>query len=263
MLIDLFNNSKIQKQVNRRISYIKNNNYKLSSKINREDLIAYCLDFTNDFDFVGKIQYCLDNPRNCFNLLGSEVDTHFSLETLNVSSRARDYIVVYSIESLLPLILNICCDVDPLVLKDVDGVDCISKSILELDFSKDCTLHPLMNLDSRLDEFLDKFLSISSDEVECLSSIVSVINSTAMEVLNYIVCYLETYSPMVILSTDKSKIALSSCINKIEPLEIVFGGYKYIIEPFITDDIFGYYHNLGKFRYLRDYHKIVEGVDVV
>jgi len=262
LLVDLFNNSKILKQVNRRISYIKNIPYKLSSEVNKSDLVEYCRDFTNDFDYVANIQYCVENPRNCFSLLGTELDTHFSIEAMNVSSRARDYVVVYSLESLLPLVLSVCCGADPGVFKKVNDIDKISRSILELDFSEDCEINVLMGLDKNLDEFLNKFLN-SSDELECLSSLVSVINSTALEILKYVVCHLESYSPMVILATDKSKVVLSSSIDKVEPLEIVFSGYKYVINPFITDEIFGYYRSQGKFRYLDGYYKIEDEVNVV
>lgn len=254
LLVDLFSSEHLRKQVNRRISYIKNTDYSLSSNTSKTDLLNYCLEFTDyDNEFTRTIEYSLENPRNCFNVLGTEIDTHFSLETLNVSTRSRDFIAVYSIKNLLPLVLNILCGVDPLLFKDSKAIDDLSESILEIEFSGNCNLSTIMGIDSKLDSYLAKYLANTDDEVTALSAIVYEINSVAMEVLKYIVCHLESYSPLVVLATDRSKIVLSSNLSEVEQIELVFNGYKYILNPFVTNETFGYYKYNAEHKYLLDY----------
>lgn len=246
--INLFSEKKLLNKSERRFSLIRGYGFLLSDFISK-DIILDCAFNSKDEIYVSSIKYALTNDRNHSYFLGANLDSHFNLEAMNVSKKSKGFVVVYSINKLLPIIFNLLCGSDVKKVSRIDGIDEISDSILNLDFSKDLYVNSLINVDANLDEYLKSFFMSDDSDVDQLKRFVSEINSMALNVIKYIVSYLETYSDLVVLSVDKSRILLSCSSTEVPTLDVEFNNFSYTLNPFITNEINGFYEFQNSFNF--------------
>ena len=248
MQINLFSEDRLSNKCDRRFSLIRNHDFVLSESISKDLLLDYALR-TNDELYAKSVKYGLSNARKQDIFLGANIDSHFNLECMNVSKKSKGFVVVYSIEKLLPLILNIGSDCDVKKLIELEGIDEISSSILNLDFEKNLYIDLLQNVDEKLDEYFNRFFNEFTSETECMKGFVSNVNYLALTVLKYIMSYLETYSNMIVLSIDKSRILLSCAEPEAPSLEITYNGISYRLNPFITNEVDGFHRGSKSFNF--------------
>lgn len=246
--INLFSEDKLINKSERRFSLIRGYDFLLSDRISK-DIILDCACNSRDEIYVSSIKYGLTNKRNHSYFLGANIDTHFNLEAMNVSKKSKGFVVVYSINKLLPIIFNLLCKSDPSLLSKIKGIDDISDCILNLDFSKDLYVNSLINVDSNLDEYLKSFFTSEDSDVDQLKRFVSTVNAMALDVIKYIMSYLETYSNMIVLSVDKSRILLSCSENTAPSLVVNFKGVSYKLNPLVINEINGFYNNHESFNF--------------
>lgn len=243
--INLFSEESLTRKSERRFSTIRNTKFELSDSVPKEILLDYAMSSRDDI-YARSIKYGLSNNRSHEYILGANIDSHFNLEAMNVSKRSKGFIVVYSINTLLPLVLaqESGCDLEKLL--NIEFIDEISDAILNLNFEKNLYLDYLSNVDEKLDSYLATFFLSSSTDIDCLKTFVSRINYCALNILKYIMSYLETYSNMIVLSVDKSRILLSSEESEAPSLDVSFLGQHYKLNPFITNELNGFHNsNVG------------------
>lgn len=236
--INLFSEKKLLNKSERRFSLMRRYEFMLSDSIPKDIILDSALN-SKDEIYVSSIKYALANERSHSYFLGANLDTHFNLEAMNVSKKSKGFVVVYSINKLLPMVFNLLCGSDIETVSKVDGIDDISDSILNLDFTKDIYVNSLINADSNLDEYLKSFFATDDSDIEQLKRFVSQVNSKALEVIKYIISYLETYSDLVVMSVDKSRMLLSTSNDSAPSLSVSFNGHTYLLNPLITNDING------------------------
>lgn len=238
LLINLFSETQILNKSERRFSAIRNYDFYLSD-VNYMDSALDSALKSKDEIYISSIKYGLLNERNNGYFLGANLDTHFNLEAMNISKRSRGYIVVYSVNKILPLIFNLLCGSDFETISMIEGIGDISDSILNLDFTRDLYVNSLLNVDDCLDEYLKSFFGSKDSSTVPLQRFVSQINSKTLEVIKYIVSHLESYSNLSVLSVDKSRIMLSSYNNEAPRLNIKFGEASYILNPLVSNSTEG------------------------
>lgn len=246
--INLFSEDKLINKSERRFSLIRGYDFLISNSISKDIILNYAFN-SRDEIYSSTIKYGLSNERNYNYFLGAIIDTHFNLEAMNVSRKSKGFVVVYSINKLLPIILNIICKSSIEKVSSIDGIDDISDSILNLDFSKDLYINSLINVDNNLDDYLNSILLSGDSEVDQLKRLVSEINVVALNILKYIISHLETYSSLVVLSVDKSRILLSSSEPSVSCLEVSFNGFSYRLNPLVTNELNGFYKTKDSFNF--------------
>lgn len=248
MLINLFSDDAISRKADRRFSLLNNTKFSLAEGY-KDDFIIHSANNTRDEIFVSSVKYALANSRNTSIIFGANVDSHFNLESMNVSKRSRGFVVVYSINNILPIILNILCGSDVKTVSNINGMSVISDSILNLNFRNDVCVNDLINKDENLDNYLKNRLMKDSNKVDNLQYLVSEINSTALIVLKYIMSYLETNSDLIVLSIDKSRILLSSDNENPPVIELEFNGNVYRLNPYVTDELNAFHRDSSNFNF--------------
>lgn len=236
--INLFSEKKLINKSERRFSLIRGYDFMLSDSIPKEVIMDSAFN-SKDEIYVSSIKYALSNDRSHSYFLGANLDTHFNLEAMNVSKKSKGFVVVYSINKLLPVVFNLLCGSSIEAVSSVRGIDEISDCILNLDFTKDLYVNSLINVDSNLDEYLKSFFGNEDSDIEQLKRFVSQVNSKALEIIKYIISYLETYSDLVVMSVDKSRMLLSSSCGEVPSLVVSFNGSSYLLNPLVTNDING------------------------
>lgn len=248
MLINLFSDDSVSKKADRRFSLLNNTKFYLAEGY-KDEFIIHSANNTCDDVFISSVKYALSNNRSTSIIFGANIDSHFNLESMNVSRRSKGFVVVYSINNLLPVILNILCGSDIKTVSNISEMNKISDSILNLNFSNDACVNDLINKDKNLDDYLKNRLMKDSNKVDNLRYLVSEINSIALIVLKYIMSYLETNSDLIVLSIDKSRILLSSD-NECPPvIELKFNGNVYRLNPYVTDELNAFHRDNSNFNF--------------
>lgn len=248
MLINLFSDDSITRKADRRFSYNMNCESSIDENRDKNYVLMSALN-TRDDVFISSVKYALNNRRSINFILGACIDSHFNLESMNVSKRSRGYVVVYSINNLLPIVLNMLCGCDIEKVANIKFINEISDSILNLNLDRTLYVNSLVHSDPNLDEYLKKYFGKDDYDVEYLKSFVSDINSKALYVLKYIMSHLETHSSLIFLSIDRSRILLSSDDDNPPVLEIEFNGVKYRLNPYVTDELNAFHRDCGNFNF--------------
>lgn len=246
--INLFSEDKLINKTERRFSLIRRYGFDLSNSAPKDKILDSAYNSIDEI-YVSSIKYGLDNPRSHSYLLGANIDTHFNLEAMNVSKKTKGFVVVYSINKILPIIFNLLCECDMDKISKIKGIDDISDSILNLDFTRDVYVDSLVHVDENLDSYLKTFFGVNDQSIEPLKNFVTDVNSMALTIIKYIVSYLETYSNLIVLSIDKSRILLSCSEKEVPSLEVSFKGFTYRLNPLVTDELNGFYKANPSFNY--------------
>ena len=108
MEINLFQNSKLNKDFARSDNYINKRNFTLDTSIEdlKQHLSVDC--DTPEFNaFVNEVVTALKSERECVEYVGSLSDNHFSLELLGVEKNSKDYMVLVDFSNSIDYALHL------------------------------------------------------------------------------------------------------------------------------------------------------------
>ena len=103
--------------------------------------------------------------------------------------------------------------------------------------------------EEKKESYLQNLFIVESNPQELLKLFINNINSYATRVLKYIAIYLETYSDLVFLSLDKSKIVFRSNLGTADVLYVRTSRINFKLFPLIVKDEVEYFNNYKSFKY--------------
>lgn len=251
LLLDLYSNSSVLKRVDLGIGNSRSKKPVLQSGIDKNDIIidveSVCI---LDSDYKESVITGIRNERSCFEFLNSYIDSYFNVYTLNVVDKFQDhYVHVYSLQNLLAVVLNHMCDFDVNNVDKIDNFDAFSKDILEMKFTENFYLKSLFGADPNLDEVIKDVCKSNSCELDILKDFISRVNTNMTNMLKYIGTYIESNTPMVLISIDKSKILFRSMHSEGEEVIVNYNGIQFKLNPLVSKEEFDYYKNYKGFNY--------------
>lgn len=251
LLVDLYKDSSVQKRKELGIGLAKSKQPKYSPDINIHDYLGVVQsECHSDISFAESIMDSALNPRTCFDLLGASIDSYFNIYTLNIIDKFQDhYVVVYSLQDLLPLVLNHMCGCSLDAIKEIPSIDKISKDILEMKFDSEISLRSFIGLDRNLDDFIQNICIEDNSEFAVLSNFMTNVNRNMTNMLKYIAIAIESNSAMSFISIDKSKILFRSMREDIDEVICKYNNIEFKLNPLISKESFDYFRNSKDFVY--------------
>lgn len=250
MQITLFDNNSVNRKIELRINSIMTRPFRFDENLNVNEFYEKCKSITkNDVEFLESIEDGLKYPREYKIFMGSAIDSHFNLYASKTYYKSGEYVVVYSMQDLLPMILSIIskCDLSP--LSNMKDIDVISKDLLEMYFESGVSLIDFIMADDKLAEYIKVMGEGIKDEQSMLISFMINVNHLMTRMLKYLAVYLETYSNLVFVTMDKSKILFRSQRKDVEDLECSIGRFKFNLKPLVLGDNFDYFKNYKSFKF--------------
>lgn len=251
LLVDLYKNSSVQKRKELGIGLAKSKQPNYSPTIDIHEYLGRVQsECHSDISFAESILDSALNPRTCFDLLGASIDSYFNIYTLNIIDKFQDhYIVVYSLQDLLPLVLNHMCGCDIEAIMQINDLDVISRDILEMKFDSDISIRSFVGLDKNLDEFIQTICIEDNSEFAVLSNFMTNVNRNMTNMLKYIAIAIESNSAMSFISIDKSKILFRSMREDIDEVICKYNDIEFKLNPLITKESFDYFKKSKDFKY--------------
>lgn len=248
--ISLFSNKSVSKKVEFRYSSVINRSFNLSEEINLEEFMnEFEFEFMDDKELVKMIKESLNNGRVVRDFWGSKLDSYFNLYACNLNKKFDSKIVVYSVQDLLQMFISGLSKCDVNVLTSIPNIDKYSRDILEMEFLTDVSLVQFLGLSDELDNFIQHLFLQENNPQELLKLFIENVNTYMTRVLKYIAIYLETYSNLVFLALDKSKIIFRSGTGEADVLNIESSMFKYTLYPLVTEGYTEYFKKAKDFRF--------------
>lgn len=248
--INLFENKSIYNKMDFRYSSVIKRPIKMKDGFNLKEFISSCEQFIeDDYELVQNIKTGISDKRVVKDFWGSKLDNYFNLLACNTTQKFDSSIVVYSVQDLLPIFLSGLSKSKIQDLMAMENIEIYSRDLLEMSFTSDVNLVDFYGLSQELDSYLQNLFIVESNPQELLKLFINNINSYATKVLKYIAIYLETYSDLVFLSLDKSKIVFRSNLGTADVLDVRTSRFNFKLFPLIVKDEVEYFNNYKSFKY--------------
>lgn len=212
MLIDLFSDREIEKQMPRLLKQVETRQFALSCS--PEKLVEM---LNSDNDFCYKMQEIASRPREYKKQYECSYDSHFYLEALGIGTDCREYTIIVDLSDSLDYILHRLTGCPIAKIRAMKNYDRVSRAVLTLDYEKlhDVTLGTFYEIDDAIFEWLQRLL-YGLEDVEGLSDreiidmlllrFYRTILQETRRVHNYIIMYLRQHHNLVIRSKGISMI---------------------------------------------------------
>lgn len=155
--INLFQNSKLNKDFARSDNYINKRNFTLDTSIEdlKQHLSVDC--DTPEFNaFVNEVVTALKSERECVEYVGGLSDNHFSLELLGVEKNSKDYMVLVDFSNSIDYALHLLSHCKMENVRTIPNYASISSAILNGKTRKieDFTYSVFMRCDPALTRYM-------------------------------------------------------------------------------------------------------------
>lgn len=224
MLIDLYKDYDVSKNLNQRIGLVKKRLCTVEADLSYYNNEVAC---SSDTDFhIKSVLETFRVPRSYDDLYSNSCDSHNEVERLGVCKHAKKYTTIVSLEDSLDYVLHRLSKCSVMAVRSMSNYYDFSRSLLKLnlDFLEKFSVEHLLNLDENLDKYLVSLLydedgNEKSDEDYMLSFIKDVLNEVG-RVVDYVGLYFKEAQPEKSCVT-RSKSYCSHILSTDEKLDNV------------------------------------------
>lgn len=249
MQIHLFDNNEIIRNLDLRINSTLTSKFTFREDLDPSEYLRECGEkYIGDEDLIESLNVNLPLPRECQKFAGDLIDSHFNFYATK-AHYMNGYYVVYSSQDLLAFFLHMIFKCSYESINKLEALDVISRDLLEMTLNTDVNLVDFMECDDSIKEYVTELAKELESSQEVLLAFLININSYSTRILKYIAIYLATYTNLVFVSMDKSKIMFRSQRPDVEDLECTLGDSKFILKPLVIENDMDYYNQYKTFKF--------------
>lgn len=248
--IDLFKDDNIKKTTEFRFRSVASREFTFPKEFDVKEFLKECNENLNPNDEkLERIIKAVNRERVVKDYWGAVLDSHVDLFCCNAIKRYDSKVVVYSVRDLLPMFLSILSKSDVKPIMELDRIEEFSRDLLEMEFNSTVSLKDFIGLSSELDEYIQSLFLQQNNPKDLLKLFINNLNEVMSRILKYIAIHIETYTSLVFLSLDKSKIIFKSNLGDAEVLQINSPRFSYELFPLILDNCKEYFEQIDDFKF--------------
>ncbi|WP_394861651.1 hypothetical protein [Paraclostridium bifermentans] len=217
-----------------------------------DDVLTQETNTVYEKDFIFRLNNTETNKRIIERVLDINCDRNLEAEALGVAKYCKDYTLVFSLQDSLDLVLFSLCGVEPKLIRGISNYQRLSRGLLNVNFDLlgDFTFEELLNIDDKLDYYLNALFNEAGDYQEFLRLFYKRLTNKCYE----LVClYTEKFrdymlaSDTKIIMSPRSKNITTIILSCNIPMNIemeVISGYHLRLKTYKRKEYFNYVNDL-------------------